>query len=120
MEHYVLQSNAGYTQIRLELYGVRDNEMDKYINLIIYLMYHSDKARPHKIEVDTTDKNKLNDDLKRKLKKNLKEFKISELQTAFDKVLTEDNPIFTWIRTSDNDNSLDISVLKFIYRYVIK
>jgi len=120
MEHCVLQSNAGYTQIRLELYDVRDNEAEKYMNLIICLMYHSDKARPHKIEVDTTDKNKLNDDLKRKLKKNLKEFKISALQTAFDKVLTEDNPAFTWIRIDDNDNSLDISVLKFVYRHVIK
>jgi len=80
-------------------------------------MYHSDKARPHKIEVDTTDKKKLNDDLRRKLKKSLKEFKISKLQTAFDKILTKNDP-FTWIKidnNSDNDSLLKINVLKFLF-----
>ncbi|EZA57296.1 hypothetical protein DMN91_002763 [Ooceraea biroi] len=105
MKYCVLQSNLGYTQITLELCGVYDSEDDKYINLVICIMYHSDRARPHKIEVDTTDKDKLSDDLRQRLKTSLKGFKILDLHTAFDKVLMEDNSAFTWIRTDDSDDS---------------
>lgn len=117
MKYCVLQSNVGYTQISLDLYGVHDRKDDKYINLVIYLMYHSDEARPHKIEVDTTDKNKLRDDLRRRLKMSLREFKVLDLQTAFDKVLMEDNSVFMWIQPEDSDSPMELNVRHFS-RYV--
>lgn len=118
MKHCTLQSDMGYTNIVLELYSVHDRESDRYMNLIIYLLYHSNKARPHKINIDTMEKNKLNDDLKQRLKVCLNEFKISDLPTAFDKILTEDSA-FTWMRTSDSDSPLELNV-QYLNKYKIK
>lgn len=110
MKHCTLQSDIGFKQISLELYGVHNSENDKYMNLIIHLFYHSDKARPHKIEVDTTNKSKLSDDTRHKLKLFLKEFKISDLQTAFNKILAQNNSIFTWMRADDSESPLELNV----------
>lgn len=109
MKHCTLQSDMGFKQISLELYGVHDNESDTYINLIIHLLYHSDQARPSKIEVDTI-KSKLSDDTKQRLKIWLKKFKALDLQTAFDKILTEDNSTFTWMRVDDSESPLELNV----------
>lgn len=113
MKHCTLETNMGYTQIILELYGVCDNENDNYINLVIYLFYHSNVARPHKIQVDTTDKKELNEETKRRLKACLKEFKLLDLQAAFDKVLTKSNSTFTWM--CENDSPLELNVQHIIY-----
>lgn len=110
MKHCTLQSDVGFKQISLELYGVHDNENDRYMNLIIHLLYYSDKARPYKIEIDTTDESKLNDDTKQRLKICLKEFKISDLQTAFDKIVAQDNSRFTWIQANDSESPLELNV----------
>ncbi|XP_071565111.1 uncharacterized protein [Temnothorax nylanderi] len=110
MKHCTLQSDIGFKQISLELYGVHDNESDRYIDLIIHLLYHSDKVRPHKIEVNATNKSKLSDDRKQRLKICLKEFRISDLQTAFDKILdAEDNSTFTWTRADDSESPLELN-----------
>ncbi|XP_029175475.1 uncharacterized protein LOC114943920 [Nylanderia fulva] len=108
MKHCSLHSNMAYTQISLELYGIHDKENDKYMNLVIYLLYHSHIARPYKINIDTMEEKKLNDDLRRQLKICLKEFKILDLQTAFEKILTEDSA-FTWLRTDDSDSPLELN-----------
>ncbi|XP_071647204.1 uncharacterized protein [Temnothorax longispinosus] len=110
MKHCALQSDLGFKQISLELYGVHDNESDRYIDLIIHLLYHFDKARPYKIEVNATNKSKLSDDTKQRLKICLKEFRISDLQTAFDKILdAEDNSTFTWTRADDSESPLELN-----------
>lgn len=108
MKHCALQSNMGYTHIILELYGVHDIENDRYMNLIIYLLYHSNKARPYKINIDTMEKNKLSDDVRQRLKICLNEFKKTDLQTAFDKILTEDSG-FTWMQMNDCDSPLELN-----------
>lgn len=109
IHHCDLQSNTGYTKISLQLYGIHDIENDKYINIIVHMQYHSDRTRPHKIEVETSDnKNMWNDDIKQKLKACLKEFKLSDLSTAFDKVLANDSE-FTWM-TDDSDSPLELHV----------
>ncbi|XP_020290893.1 uncharacterized protein LOC109858236 isoform X2 [Pseudomyrmex gracilis] len=107
MQHFNLQSNTGYTKISLELYGVHDCENDKYINIVVYLQYHSDRTRPHKIEVETNDKNILSNDAKQRLKVCLKEFKLSDLPTAFERVLANDSE-FAWMRTDDSDSPLEL------------
>lgn len=109
MKHCTLQSDIGFKQINLEWFGVHDNENDRYINLIIYLLYHSDKARPYKIEVDSMNKSKLSDDVKQRLKICLKEFKMSDLQTAFNKIL-ENNSTFTWNQEDDSESPLELNV----------
>lgn len=109
MKHCNLQSDMGYTHIIIELYGVHDTKSDRYMNLIIYLLYHSNKARPHKINIDTMEKNKLNDNVRQRLKVCLNEFKILDLSTAFDKILTE-NSAFTWMHASDSDSPLELNV----------
>ncbi|XP_070168850.1 DNA ligase 1 [Polyergus mexicanus] len=106
MKHCALQSNMGYTHIILELYGVHDIENDRYMNLIIYLLYHSDKARPYKINIDAMEKNKLSDDVRQRLKIYLNEFKKTDLQTAFDKILTEDSG-FIWMNNCDSPLELN-------------
>ncbi|XP_012531955.1 uncharacterized protein LOC105834201 [Monomorium pharaonis] len=108
MKHCTLQSDIGFRQINLELYGVHDTENDRYINLITYLLYHSDRARPYKIEFNTTDKSKLNDNVKQRLKICMKEFKKSDLLTAFDKILKE-NSTFTWVRTDGSESPLELN-----------
>lgn len=80
------------------------------MNLIIHLFYHSDKARPVKIEIDTTNKSKLSDDTRQRLKLVLKEFKISDLQTAFDKILEQNNSTFTWMQADNNESPLELNV----------
>lgn len=92
------------------MYGVHDSENDRYMNLIIHLFYHSDKARPVKIEVDTTNKSELSDDTRQRLKLVLKEFKISDLQTAFDKILEQNNSTFTWMQADDSESPLELNV----------
>ncbi|XP_014479762.1 PREDICTED: probable serine/threonine-protein kinase irlF [Dinoponera quadriceps] len=109
MKHLALHSNIGYMEINLELYGVYDKEDDKYIDLIVYLLYHSDEARPYKVEVDTTAKKKLSDEAKQRLKIYLKEFKLSDLRTAFDKVFMKNNSAFTWTQADDSDSPLEIN-----------
>ncbi|XP_032666056.1 uncharacterized protein LOC116841793 [Odontomachus brunneus] len=109
MKHYALHSNIGYMQINLELYGVHDREDDKYIDLILYLLYHSDEARPYTVKIDTTTKNKLSDETNKRLKVYLKEFKISDLQSAFDKVFMKTNSAFRWIQADDNESPLEIN-----------
>ncbi|XP_050450561.1 uncharacterized protein LOC126851043 [Cataglyphis hispanica] len=108
MKHCALQSNMGYTDIILELDSVHDTDNDRYINLIIYLLYHSDKARPYKINIDTMEKNKLNDDVRQRLKICLNEFKKTDLQTAFDKILTQKSG-FTWIQMNNHDSPLELN-----------
>ncbi|XP_072756998.1 uncharacterized protein [Anoplolepis gracilipes] len=108
MKHCALQSNTGYTHIILELYGVHDKENDRSMNLIIYLLYHSNKARPYKINIDTMEEKQLSDDLKQRLKICLNEFKLSDLKTAFDKVLRQEDSAFTWIQ-NDSESSLELN-----------
>lgn len=117
MKHCTLQSDIGFKQINLELYSVYDNENDRYKNLIIYLHYHSDKARPYKIEFDTINKSKLRNDIKQRLKICFKEFKKSDLQTAFNKILTE-NDLFTWVRTDDSESPLELNVRHLNIKYL--
>lgn len=107
MKHCTLHSDIGFKRFSLELYGIHDIGNDRYINLIISLLYHSDKARPHKIEFDTTDNIKLHDDMKQNLKLCLKEFKKSDLQTAFDKMM-KNNSRFTWTQ-SDDESPLELN-----------
>lgn len=113
MKYCALHSNIGYTQINLELFGVYDSKNDKYINLIIYLLYHSEEARPYKINVDTTTKNKLSNETRQRLKIHLKEFKITDLKTAFDKVFMTENSAFLWTRADDSESPLDMNVWYF-------
>lgn len=108
IKHCSLNSNMAYTQIILELYGVHDKQNDKYINLEIYLLYYSHTARPYKINIDTMEDKGLNDDLRQQLKTCLKKFKILDLQTAFDQILTEDSA-FTWMQTDDSDSPLELN-----------
>lgn len=110
MKNCTLQSDIGFKRINLELYGVHDCENDRYVNLIVYLLYHADKARPSKIDVDTTNRSKSSDDNKRKLKAYMKEFKKSDLETAFDKILTDDNSTFKWTPEDDTESPLELNV----------
>lgn len=110
MKHCTLQSDIGFKQVRLELIGIYDNENDKYMNLVIQLLYHSEKVRPYKIEVDSMNKSKLSDNVKQRLKTCLKEFKISDLQTALDKIQADDNSTFTWIHEDDTESPLELNV----------
>lgn len=110
MKHCALHHNIGYMQITLEIYGVHDKEDDKCINLIIYLLYHFDEARPYKIKIDTTTKDKLNDETRQKWKIYLKEFKMSDLQTAFNQVFMKKNSLFTWTQGDDSESPLEINV----------
>lgn len=110
MKHCTLQSDMGFKQISLELYGVHNSENDSYMNLIIHLLYHSDTTRPHKVEINTINGNKLNDDIKQKLKTYFKQFKISDLQTAFDEILSENNSTFTWMQEDDTESPLELNV----------
>lgn len=113
VRHCVLQSDLGYTQFNLELHGVHDVEDDKYINVTVYLIYNFDNARPYKIEVDTRDANKLSNEVRRRLKTSLRVFKISDLKTAFDTIVTDENSGFTWIQIEDTDDSEEPSVQIF-------
>lgn len=108
MKHCALHSNIGYTQFNLELYSVYDGKDDKFIDLIIYLLYHSEEARPYKVEVDTTAKHMLSDETKQRLKIHLKDFKKSDLRTAFDKVFTDKESELTWAQA--DDSPLEINV----------
>lgn len=119
MKHYALHSNIGYMQVNLELYGIHDREDDKYIDLIVYLLYHSNEARPYTVKVDTTTKNKLSDKTSQRLKVYLKEFKISDLQSAFDKVFMKTSSAFRWTPADDNESPLEINVCDIIYKYNI-
>lgn len=110
----MLHFNTGYMQMDLELYGVHDRKNDKYIDLIIYLLYHSDEARPYKIQVDTMTKKKLSDETNQRLKVHLKEFKISDLQTAFDTIFMKKNSAFIWRQADDDESPLEINVYTLI------
>ncbi|KYN35927.1 hypothetical protein ALC56_09718 [Trachymyrmex septentrionalis] len=109
MKHCTLQSDMGFKQVSLELYGVHNSENNSYMNLIIHLLYHQDTARPYKVQVDTTNGNKLNDDIKQRLKTYFKKFKMLDLQTAFDEILSEDNSTFTWMQEDDTESLLELN-----------
>lgn len=109
MKNCNLQSgNMGYTYIILEIYGIQDVGNDKYINLMLYLLYHSEEARPYKIEIDAMDKNRLSEEVKHRLKAWLKGFKVLDLQTAFDKISMGDNSAFMW--TDGTESPLELNV----------
>lgn len=109
MKHCKLYSNTGYTQINLEMYNVNDIKQDTGLDLIIYIIYHSDEARPYIIDIDTINQNKLSSDRKQRLKVYLKQFKMLDLKTAFDQMLA-DNSEFAFIETDDNDCLLELNV----------
>nr|XP_012214439.1 PREDICTED: uncharacterized protein LOC105667299 [Linepithema humile] len=108
IKHCKLHFNTGYTQINLEMYGIKDTQKNECLNLIIYIIYHSDEARPYKIEVDTIHENKLSSDRKQRFKVCLKPFKTLELTTAFDQMLAEDSE-FIWMKTDDSDSSMELN-----------
>ncbi|EGI59156.1 PREDICTED: uncharacterized protein LOC105152183 [Acromyrmex echinatior] len=109
IRHCTLQSDMGFKQISLELYGVHNSENNNYMNLIIHLLYHQDTARPYKVQIDTINGNKLNNDIKQRLKTYFKKFKMTDLQTAFDEILSEDNSIFTWMQEDDTESLLELN-----------
>ncbi|KYM77309.1 hypothetical protein ALC53_12290 [Atta colombica] len=109
MKHCTLQSDMGFKQISLELYGIHNSENNSYMNLIIHLLYHQDTARPYKVQIDTTNGNKLNIDIKQRLKTYFKKFKMSDLQTAFNEILSEDNSTFTWMQEDDTESLLELN-----------
>ena len=100
-----LQTNLGYTCINLELTGVHDVNNNVYINIILYLMYNINEARPHKIEVDSKTGDELNITTKKQLKTSLKCFKMFDLETAFHKMLIK-KP-FTWSRDNNEDSPVE-------------
>ncbi|XP_018393103.1 PREDICTED: E3 ubiquitin-protein ligase BRE1-like [Cyphomyrmex costatus] len=95
-----------FLQISLELYSVYIRENDSYINLIIHLLYHSDNVRPYMVKIDTINENELSSDIKQRLKPHFMKFKMSDLHTAFDEILSKDNSTFTWMQKDDTDESL--------------
>lgn len=109
MKYCNLHSSIGYIQINLELYNIVDTEKDECLNLIIYIMYHSDEARPFKIDVDTINQDKLSDDRKQRLKVYWNAFKTLDLTTAFDQMIADDSR-FIWMKTDDSDSPLELNV----------
>ncbi|KYN04859.1 hypothetical protein ALC62_04243 [Cyphomyrmex costatus] len=106
IKYCTLQSDMEFLQISLELYSVYIRENDSYINLIIHLLYHSDNVRPYMVKIDTINENELSSDIKQRLKPHFMKFKMSDLHTAFDEILSKDNSTFTWMQKDDTDESL--------------
>ncbi|XP_043802294.1 uncharacterized protein LOC122719992 [Apis laboriosa] len=104
-----LQSNLGYTQISLELMGLYYKNTDSYINIIIYLLYNISEARPHKIEVNSTTQNELDQNVKKHLQKSLVCFKQFDLHKAFENMLNLE--AFKWTKENAEDSPLEINNL---------
>ncbi|XP_006611821.1 uncharacterized protein LOC102678386 [Apis dorsata] len=104
-----LQSNLGYTQISLELMGLYYKNTDSYINIIIYLLYNISEARPHKIEVNSTTQDELDQNVKKHLQKSLVCFKQFDLHKAFENMLNLE--AFKWTKENAEDSPLEINNL---------
>lgn len=102
-----MQSNAGYTQVILELLGVYDKSNDKYIHILIYLIYHIDSIKPYKIIVDSKAEKKLSPMSKKYLKTSVSCFKQFDLHIALEKILKKEP--FVWSKEEDEDTPLDIN-----------
>ncbi|KAG6798812.1 hypothetical protein HZU73_05615 [Apis mellifera caucasica] len=104
-----LQSNLGYTQISLELMGLYYKNTDSYISIIIYLLYNISEARPHKIEVNSTTEDELDQNVKKHLQKSLVCFKQFDLHKAFENMLNLE--AFKWTKENAEDSPLEINNL---------
>ena len=109
IQNCTLHTNLGYTCINLELTDVHDANNNVYINIILYLMYNIDEARPQKIEVDSKTGDELDISTKKQLKSSLKCFKMFDLETAFHKMLIKEP--FTWSRKNEEDSPLETNHL---------
>lgn len=100
-----LQTNLAYTWMSLKLMGVHNVEDDLYINILVYLMYDINEARPHKIIVDSQTEEKLDKSVCKYLKTSLQYFKIFDLCTAFEKMLKKGS--FKWTKECDEDSPME-------------
>ncbi|XP_034187469.2 uncharacterized protein LOC117607641 isoform X1 [Osmia lignaria lignaria] len=102
-----LQANLQYTQINLELMRVYDKINDKYIDIIIYLLYNFNEIRPYKIKVDSMSKETLDPKTIKHLKVTLACFKQFHLYKAFKKILNKG--AFIWSKEEDEDSPLEMN-----------
>ncbi|XP_017760066.1 PREDICTED: uncharacterized protein LOC108550743 [Eufriesea mexicana] len=104
-----LQTNIGYTQINFELLMMYNKNTDSYIDIVIYLFYNIDAARPNKIKVESLTQDELDKDTQKHLETSLVCFKKFDLHIAFEEMLNM--KAFTWIKQDDEDSPLRISSL---------
>lgn len=82
----------------IELLSVYDKINKSYANITIYLLYNSKHVRPSKIKIEVTGSIEYDEETVKELRKSLKRFCVTDLQTAFDSILKDDNPQFKWKR----------------------
>lgn len=90
--------------------GLYYKNTDSYINIIIYLLYNINEARPHKIEVNSTTQDELDQNVKKHLQKSLVCFKQFDLHKAFENMLNLE--AFKWTKENAEDSPLEINVSK--------
>ncbi|XP_014602538.1 PREDICTED: uncharacterized protein LOC106786057 [Polistes canadensis] len=103
-----VQTNLGYTTFILELLHVYDKINESYACITIFLWYNSKNNRPNDIKFEVHGNIQYNTETEKELKKSLKVFYISDLITAFGKILQEDNAHFTWRREKKDDTISEI------------
>ncbi|XP_046827436.1 uncharacterized protein LOC124427980 [Vespa crabro] len=104
-----VQPNLGYTSFIIELLNVYDKINESYANITIYLCYDSKHVRPTEIKLEVTGSIKYDEQTEKQLRKSLKRFYSTNLQTAFDNILIDDNAQFTWTRVKKEDATLEIN-----------
>lgn len=99
----------GYTTIILKLFDMEDQDSGELHNVVLYLIYESNRARPHKMKIEGVYAKQLPDDLVDKLQSYFKHFKCFDLKKAFEEtVYAKDTPV-VWRREEDQDMDLDTS-----------
>lgn len=96
----------GYTLLIIELLNVYDKINESYANITIYLHYNSKHVRPTEVKIEVTGIIEYDEQTVKKLRKSLKLFCTTDLQTAFDNILKDDNPQFTWKREKKTNTIL--------------
>ncbi|XP_024943862.1 uncharacterized protein LOC107270759 isoform X3 [Cephus cinctus] len=102
-------TNLNYTQINLELFEVQEMESSTYLDLVLYLEYHSCEIKPYRGVIDSLGTRKFPERRIKALTLYLKYFKHMNLEEAFKSLIDGSATSYIWVPKIDSDSALDLN-----------
>ncbi|XP_048506347.1 uncharacterized protein LOC125499942 [Athalia rosae] len=104
-----LDTNLGYTVITLKFFNMQELDSEETHNVMLYLLYKSNRVRPQKMTIDSSSSQALNDTVIAKCKSYFKNFKCFDLNKAFKETISAVNAPIMWKLAEEDEESLDLT-----------
>ncbi|KAG7199664.1 hypothetical protein KM043_014257 [Ampulex compressa] len=107
-KNFILDGNLGYTRIMLQMMDIRDTVSKTNLDIILYLHYKSDEARPHSLQPESIYEESLLMGTVETLVKYFKPFRKLSLKEALEAVVDTPRKGYEWKVVTEDTSVVEI------------